>query len=386
MGTLLTGATGTLGSQLLPRLVDAGEPVIGLVRADDEAHARRRLQPLLPSGAEVGAVRGDIGAPLCGLSASKRASLAGRVSRILHCAASIDFLDAEQAMASNVGGVRNMLDLADALGVREVLHVSTAYVAGDARRFGETDYAVGQRWRNPYETSKHTGEGLVRAWAASAAGRRFAIYRPAILVGGQDGYTPGFDAFYTYCKALAVAAAVLRRRAGARLPDSVAVSSEGVVHMPVAVRHDVGATLNLVPLDWAADAIVALLRVRAEGVFHLTHPHPPQVDELWADAQRALRITGLRVCRTDAEKAAALSAMPPVMARLQKGLEPVFQAYQPYTTGEPVFGVERLRAALGDAYRDPPAVDGAYVVRLLAFAEQAGWGDRAPGREAIAAA
>src|SRR5690606_24914917 len=44
--TVLTGATGFVGSLVLERLIARGAPVTALVRARDDGHARRRLEEL----------------------------------------------------------------------------------------------------------------------------------------------------------------------------------------------------------------------------------------------------------------------------------------------------------------------------------------------------
>ena len=46
---LLTGATGFLGMDALARLIDRGEHVIVLVRAEDDSAARERLAGVLAS-------------------------------------------------------------------------------------------------------------------------------------------------------------------------------------------------------------------------------------------------------------------------------------------------------------------------------------------------
>ncbi|HEV2060441.1 MAG TPA: SDR family oxidoreductase, partial [Solirubrobacteraceae bacterium] len=53
MTLLLTGATGFVGMELLARLVGSpapsAQPVVALIRADDDAHATRRLHATLLS-------------------------------------------------------------------------------------------------------------------------------------------------------------------------------------------------------------------------------------------------------------------------------------------------------------------------------------------------
>jgi long-chain acyl-CoA synthetase len=178
MTLLLTGATGFVGMELLARLVNApaacATPVVALIRAEDDAHATRRLHETLsvfgavePYAQRVTAVAGDLERP--GLGIDPR--LARSVSEIVHGAASVSFeLGLDRSRAINVEGTRRVLAFAARCPrLRRLTYVSTAYVAGEHRGvFAEDDYDLGQRFRNPYERSKFEAEGLVRA--ASAAG------------------------------------------------------------------------------------------------------------------------------------------------------------------------------------------------------------------------
>jgi len=143
---LLTGATGFLGKvvleQLLRRRAELGvDRVLALVRAEDAAAARRRLEREVLGAAcfdglaaaeraYVEAVAGDVGRPGCGLDAADRARVVGTVSHVVHCAASIDFdLPLGEAAAINVGGALHMLELARAMpSLASLVAVSTAYV------------------------------------------------------------------------------------------------------------------------------------------------------------------------------------------------------------------------------------------------------------------
>ena len=58
--------------------------------------------------------------------------LVGRVKRVLHCAASINFTDKNETQLTNVAGLLHVLELTDVLDAWHVIHVSTAYVVGDA--------------------------------------------------------------------------------------------------------------------------------------------------------------------------------------------------------------------------------------------------------------
>ena len=229
MSVLLTGATGFVGTEVLARLLRDGEDVVALVR--DE----RRLDPVL--GAHVRAVRGDLVAP--------ELSVPDDITAIVHCAASVSFaLPLDEARAINVEGTRAMLDLAERLGVERFVHVSTAYVAGRHRgRFGEDDLWVGQEFRNSYERSKAEAEQLVHDRDLPSV-----VVRPSIVMGdSRTGWTPAFNVLYWPLRAYA----------------------RGLLtHVPAAPD----ARVDIVPVDYVADAIVHVLRERPEarGVINAT--------------------------------------------------------------------------------------------------------------------
>src|SRR3954447_13523899 len=121
---LLTGATGFLGGEVLARLLEPEQrrPVYALVRAADQDAAQRRLGRVLDSlsldseavGDRAVAVAGDVTEPLLGLDTRRRAWLAERTGRIIHCAASVSFtLGLDESREINVSGTRRMLDLAE---------------------------------------------------------------------------------------------------------------------------------------------------------------------------------------------------------------------------------------------------------------------------------
>lgn len=373
---LLTGATGTLGSQLLRRLLDSGERVVCIVRGNDQAEAERRVRGIVAPNSRLQILCGDIKEHRCDLSASDRERLRGRIDKVVHCAASIDFHDAEAAMTTNVEGVRHMLELADELQIRNFCHVSTAYVAGSAERLSEDELAVGQTLRNAYEKSKFAGEMLVREWSAKGGGR-FIILRPSIIIGCEDGSFPTFDGYYTYVKPLALVAGRMRRREKDKLPEGITVAADGTVTLPIALQFSETATLNLVPIDWASDVAAELIRLPFENhTYHLVHPNPPRVKRVFEASFRALGIDGVRFVRSEEERAAISNALPPVLARLQKDIERVVISYLPYTSGEAVFGTDRVVAVLRDRYRLPPEITERFLERLIRYAESVHWDER----------
>jgi thioester reductase-like protein len=371
---LLTGATGALGSILLQRLCGQGYNVICLVRANDSGEARARIRAIVGEPENLKVIRGDVGQPRCGISDIDREILVGRVRRVLHSAASVNFQDRKEAHLTNVSGTLHVLELTDILDASHMLHISTAYVVGDAPYLGEQDLSLGQRFRNSYEESKFVAEKMVRAWALKRDDRRFTIFRPSILVGCEDGTTSTFDGFYRYCEPLHYAVRTLRNRAGQPLPPDVEVHADGSVSVPLAM-HLADIRVNYIPIDWVADMIVAAIEAPTRNdTYHLVHNEPPRISDVTAWSFRHLGLKGIKVCRTRKEKEAAVKAQSPLVRRLQRRLDIVHDVYAPYCTTEPQFEIEAAPRYLGRKFRWPPIIDERFLERTIRFATQNEWG------------
>lgn len=251
---LLTGATGFLGMELLVRLVhQTDREIVALIRASDDEAAATRLDGVLatvfapgdrPAPGRVTAVAADLEQPGLGLDPAAAATLVADVETVVHCAASVSFaLPLDEARRINVQGTAGMLALAaQAPGLQQFVHVSTAYVAGErAGRALEHEGDVGQAPRNTYEQTKLEAEALV-----TASGLPAAILRPSIVVGDRrTGWTPAFNVIYWPLQGFARG-----------LLTSVAADPDGRV--------------DVVPVDAVADALLTLSERRGErGTFHV---------------------------------------------------------------------------------------------------------------------
>ena len=242
MTTLLTGATGFLGGELLVRLLEeTDQDVVALIRARDDAAAQARLDDtlavLLPPGrvpaGRARAVAAHLDRHNLGLTVKQRNALARDVDAVVHCAASVQFtLPLDEALRINLDGTREVLDVAArAPNLERFVHVSTAYVAGDRGGvYLEDEGNVGQPSRNTYEQTKLAAELHVQ----SAGLPNTSILRPSIVVGDSEtGWTPAFNVIYWPLQAFA----------------------RGL--FPV-VPADPDARVDIVPVDTVADALLAL--------------------------------------------------------------------------------------------------------------------------------
>jgi thioester reductase-like protein len=351
---LLSGATGFLGMELLARLLAQGErEVIVLVRAGDGAAAAERVERLLarlydtvPADAacRVRPVCADVSLEGLGLSDADRALILARTTSILHCAASIAFdLPLAQARDTNAAGTARMLGLARELSARgrlaRMVHVSTAYVCGrHAGVFAEGQLDVGQSFRNSYERSKAHAERILRE---DAGGLPLVVVRPSIVVGdSRCGWTPSFNVVYWPLRAF----------------------SRGLID---ALPFDPDGVLDIVPVDYVADAILALHDdAGAAGTVHLVAgEHAVSNAEL-------------------ADLASARLSRPAPRAVRDGGLPQVHEAslYLPYFDVRASFDDARARELLAPSGIACPPLR-SYFSTLLDYAERARWGKRATTRE-----
>ena len=366
---LLTGATGTVGSCLVPLLVEEGYQVICVVRPKDGQDPRTRTQRILGGRTDrISVVKGDITLPYAGISGSEKRRLRGRIDKVVHCAASIKFDNrlAEEIARVNVGGTRNALRLAKELGVSEFHHISTAYIAGDADYFRENDLDIGQTCRNPYEKTKRESERLVRGWQHG----KHSIYRLGIIVGEfETGFTPSFTGYYRPFASFWLLRQLLSRKTEAELElyrtEGIAFDGDGILTLPLCINCSPISTLNLVPRDWAARVLTGLIVIPAAGqTFHVVHPNPPQVRWVTDVSLSCLGITGYHYgthadCKPDS-----------LLERLQRKFEGgVVRQYLPYVIHESSFETLNMVRMLGLEYSPPPEIDRVFLARLLDYAE-----------------
>ncbi len=241
----LTGATGTIGSALVPRLLDDEDSSLSLlIRAKSEGDLRVRLGEMLAywnyrtgdaRASRIRALRGDISQPDFGLTTEDHARLAGETTHIIHCAASVKLnMTIDQARATAVVPTRTVLDLgrrcARAGTLRKIDIVSTVGVWGRTpghmpeRRLPEVS-----EFHNTYEAAKAEAERVI--WA-EGVGLPITVHRPSMVVGETgSGRVIHFQIFYHLCEFLS----------GART---------------FGVMPDLGQTrLDTVPVDWVAEVI-----------------------------------------------------------------------------------------------------------------------------------
>ncbi len=177
MTTLVTGATGFVGSHVARQLVSAGYPVRILVRKGSNL--------LALEGLKVECVEGD----LCNEASLERAMIG--VRRVFHVAADYRLWSRrpEEIYETNVQGTRRLLEAAARAGVSRIVYTSTvATIAVPQHENGvlpnEKTQATIQQMIGHYKRSKYLAE--IEAIKAAGAGVPVVIVNPTAPVGPGD--------------------------------------------------------------------------------------------------------------------------------------------------------------------------------------------------------
>ncbi|GAB4396857.1 MAG: SDR family oxidoreductase [Rhodoferax sp.] len=254
MHYLVTGATGFIGKRLVKKLLERkGSVVHVLMRKTSESKLRdlrafcgvsaTRLQPLW----------GDLTLPKLGLASADIKALKGQIDHCYHLAAVYDLAaPADEQIAVNVEGTRNLVDAAQALAVGHLHHISSIAAAGLYEGvFREDMFAEAENLDHPYFMTKHESEKIVR----QSCKLPWTVYRPAMVVGdSRTGEMDKIDGPYYFFK-------LIQRMRQLLPPWMPSIGLEG-------------GRVNIVPVDFVVDALVAISHQAdlAGRCFHLVDP------------------------------------------------------------------------------------------------------------------
>ncbi|MYT29596.1 MULTISPECIES: SDR family oxidoreductase [unclassified Streptomyces] len=174
LNVLLTGATGVVGSALLPHL--------------GTHHVTCLLHETALNAPRVKTVRGDIRLPYLGLSHSEFKEACAVIDVIVHAAANTSFGAGPALAETNVAGTQRIIELAREAKAR-LVYVSTAFSALGAD---------GGSSAPAYARTKAQAEELV-----GASGLPAVVVRPSIIVGdSHTGQIARHQGFHKVCGAV----------------------------------------------------------------------------------------------------------------------------------------------------------------------------------------
>jgi nucleoside-diphosphate-sugar epimerase len=361
----VTGVSGLLGGQLMARLLDQGRQLAVLVRPSSKASGRERIEAILAREEESCGrrlprpvvIEGDLTSPSCGLPDAEIKWVRRACDSILHNAASLEFIGEDreaEPWRTNVGGTRNLLDLAARAGISEFHHVSTAYVCGFAPGPVQEEPATASHgFRNDYEASKFEAESLVRA--ASFLDRP-TFFRPAVIVG--DSQTGATSTYHGMMAMLQLMAVVVR---------SLPADEKGFrkVSLRLAVTGD--EQRNFIPVDWVAEVMVRLLGMpEARGrTIHLAPKNPVTNRQVIDYASSYLKSEGVEFCGL---------RQPADLNDIESAVYGGKSIYEPYEQTDPAFEITTLTELAPDL--PCPIIDEPMLHRFIAYGDADRWGKR----------
>jgi NAD(P)-dependent dehydrogenase (short-subunit alcohol dehydrogenase family) len=201
MTYFVTGATGFIGRHLVEELLRNREgEVFALVREG----SRDRLAELAgrwEGGERVIPVVGDLTRERLGVEQSWIDEHAGKIGHFFHLAAIYDMTAEDEVNErTNVAGTRNAVELANALDVGCLHHVSSVAVSGLHKGlFREDMFDEGQKLPSAYHRTKFESEKIARDESSVP----WRVYRPAIVIGhSRTGEMDKIDGPYYFFKAI----------------------------------------------------------------------------------------------------------------------------------------------------------------------------------------
>lgn len=236
MAILVTGASGFIGSALIPRLLKKGHRVYGLSRHPPSARENLVALP------------GDITEPNLDLKWVPK-----DITTIYHLAGIHNLGEDKDGSIweTNVVGTQNVLAFCAEYGIPHLYFTSSAYTQG----------------RNTYEQSKALCETMIKASDIP----KVTIFKPSIVMGTEEHPYPGhFSQFVSLVIKIHQRAELIRRK------------FEGELRLPIIepvfrMMANPAGKLNLVPIDTVVDAMA---EIEKPGTFWLTHSNPPTLAQL----------------------------------------------------------------------------------------------------------
>ena len=316
----LTGFPGFIASRLVRRLAGEGGRFLLLVQAAFAERAQEEVKNIASqtgrSISDLALLPGDITQPGLGLSPEDLHTARSQSTVLLHLAAIYDLAVARDiAMRVNVEGTRNVNQFAGSLPhLRHYHYISTCYVAG--KRKGviyENELRHDAGFRNYYEETKYLAEMQVDGLKSQLP---ITIHRPAVVCGdSHTGETAKYDGIYYLIHYLL------------KWPSLLSLFNIG--------NSDV--TLNLVPVDFVVEAILALARdpLSIGKTVQLADPNPLTTRELFNTIARSIEGREARITLpAPLVKTSLMLPLAPRITDLPHSAVPYFFLKQTYDTAQ----------------------------------------------------
>jgi nucleoside-diphosphate-sugar epimerase len=378
----ITGGTGFIGSHLTVELLKKGLKVFLLARSSKGMSARQRvdqmldwfdLEPGYREGVEV--FEGTLDTPHFGLDKKDFCRLLRDVDEIIHCASNTSFLERKRAAVerTNIGGTRNVLDLAADGRCYFFHHVSTAYAVGRRTGICREELADNVAFTNIYEETKYRAERMASE-RCRGKGIRLSVYRPSVVYGNsKTGRSTKFSAVYYPVKTVLFLKNLyetdIRERGGDMAREmGVRFTGDGSLYLPIRVEVANGGGVNLIPVDYFVNAFMSIMGEYLDGgIFHIVNQELKRVEDIVDYTKRLFKVDGMESCPAESFDEKSKNA-------LEILFDAYLEIYGPYMRDTRIFDNRKAQAILLKEGVVCPDFDFEIFSRCMNFAVECGWG------------
>ena len=357
---ILTGANGFIGSYLVPILIKRGWIVHALGRSRNGVPWRERLLAAvavasttheLPDSDRLHCHEADLMQADLGLATSRTLPREPKAV-LVHLAGDTRFIPPDPAAQrrANVAGALNTVRALQPY-LSRVVHVSTAYVAGDrAGTILECEGEMGQGFHNNYEKTKLEAEIALQALCVELR-LPLAITRPSIIV---NDTVNGRSSAFTHLNVLVEVAT--------RIQEFYGIQDGQVVNQAIRFPVAPGARPNIAAVDPIAEALASIVESPASAgrTFHLCHPTPQTNAEIFGLVMAAFGIK-------DKIRLNFVQGMEQPLTRTEEMVVRAFRVYLPYLNYGGLFDVSNTRRIIPHYDRLFPPANVDYLRKVIAF-------------------
>jgi NAD dependent epimerase/dehydratase len=290
---LVTGAGGFIGSHLVEALASRDWQVRALIHYNSRGAIGWLDQIAADARQSVEILAGDIRDSACVRDAVRDCQV------IMHLAALIgipySYIAPAQYVETNILGTLNVLQAAKECGIERVIHTSTSEVYGTAQSIPITEShpVVGQ---SPYSASKIGADQLALSFHRSF-GTKVAVIRPFNTYGPRQSARAVIPTIITQilsgARSIALGALTPTRDFNFVADTVNAFIAAADANAAIGEVINVGSNFEI-SIAELVDMIADVMGVSAKAVFDPTRLRPAasEVERLWADSSKAMRLIG----------------------------------------------------------------------------------------------
>jgi nucleoside-diphosphate-sugar epimerase len=307
--TVLTGATGFLGSHLMAAMLVNGYRIIIAGRSTKEETLADRIDKLLRwFGIEhlsglLELVEIDFLKPLMGIPEENYRILCDKSEQVIHCASDTSFSERkrENVISSNVKSLDGILKFSSDSKAEYFHYISTAYVAGKDVKICKETLSVSNNFQNVYEESKALAENIIASYCDTHS-VPYTIIRPSVVYGdSRTGRSLKFNALYFPIQSARYLQEIylndILNGDGKKSRElGIHVDADGYLFMPLKICLPQRGSLNIIPVDYFVQATMKIIdRPNPGGIFHLTNNSPTYLDSVAVFNEKLMKVRGIEI-------------------------------------------------------------------------------------------